>query len=96
LAVTTAACLLRRRYNIDVNRKITRKNRIAASLRSSAWQKPAGLFAFDLAAVGSGGFCRGRFFRPSGELAGNLHWYKPWDKVLDDSNPPFYRWFTAA
>jgi propionyl-CoA synthetase len=25
-----------------------------------------------------------------------LHWYKKWDKVLDDSNPPFYRWFKGG
>ena len=25
-----------------------------------------------------------------------MHWYKTWDKVLDDSNKPFYRWFTGA
>ena len=30
------------------------------------------------------------------EAAQQLHWYKPWDKVLDDSNPPFYRWFSGA
>jgi propionyl-CoA synthetase len=24
------------------------------------------------------------------------HWYKKWDKVLDDSNKPFYRWFTGG
>ena len=23
-----------------------------------------------------------------------IHWYKQYTKVLDDSNPPFYRWFT--
>ena len=23
-----------------------------------------------------------------------LHWDKPFTTVLDDSNPPFYRWFT--
>ena len=28
------------------------------------------------------------------EAAENCHWYKKWDKVLDDSNKPFYRWFT--
>ncbi len=22
-----------------------------------------------------------------------VDWYKTWDKVLDDSNPPFYKWF---
>lgn len=26
----------------------------------------------------------------------NFEWYKPWDKVLDDSNAPFYKWFTGA
>lgn len=29
-------------------------------------------------------------------MARGLDWYKTWDKVLDDSNPPFYRWFTGA
>jgi acetyl-CoA synthetase len=28
--------------------------------------------------------------------AAELSWYKPWDKVLDDSHPPFYQWFTGA
>jgi len=31
-----------------------------------------------------------------GEAAENVHWYKKWDKVLDDSNPPFYRWFRGG
>ncbi len=31
-----------------------------------------------------------------GEVAEDVHWYKRWDKVLDDSNKPFYRWFTGA
>ncbi|MEZ5593577.1 MAG: propionyl-CoA synthetase [Gammaproteobacteria bacterium] len=31
-----------------------------------------------------------------GELAQDLHWSKPWDKVLDDSNAPFYRWFSGG
>ena len=30
------------------------------------------------------------------EAAAGLHWHKRWDKVLDDSNPPFYRWFAGA
>jgi len=30
------------------------------------------------------------------EAAQNCHWYKQWDKVLDDSNKPFYRWFTGG
>ena len=25
--------------------------------------------------------------------ANQLHWFKKWDKVLDDSNKPFYKWF---
>ncbi|HMA51844.1 MAG TPA: AMP-binding protein, partial [Magnetospirillaceae bacterium] len=36
---------------------------------------------------------------PSGfwaEAAQAIEWEKPWDKVLDDSNPPFYRWFRGA
>jgi len=31
-----------------------------------------------------------------GEAAENCHWYKKWDKVLDDSNKPFYRWFVGG
>ncbi len=31
-----------------------------------------------------------------GEAAESVHWYKKWDKVLDDSNKPFYRWFTGG
>jgi propionyl-CoA synthetase len=30
------------------------------------------------------------------EAAEDVHWYKKWDKVLDDSNPPFYRWFRGG
>jgi acetyl-CoA synthetase len=30
------------------------------------------------------------------EQAEKLHWFKKWDKVLDDSNPPFYKWFTGG
>jgi propionyl-CoA synthetase len=30
------------------------------------------------------------------EAAKGITWYSPWDKVLDASNPPFYRWFTGA
>ena len=28
--------------------------------------------------------------------AQKIDWVKPWDKVLDDSNKPFYRWFTGG
>ena len=31
-----------------------------------------------------------------GEAAQALHWDRPWDKVLDDSNKPFYRWFAGG
>ena len=30
------------------------------------------------------------------EAAERVDWYKRWDKVLDDSNPPFYRWFAGG
>ncbi|MFP6871160.1 MAG: propionyl-CoA synthetase [Nitrospinota bacterium] len=30
------------------------------------------------------------------EAAGELHWHRKWEKVFDDSNPPFYRWFTGG
>jgi acetyl-CoA synthetase len=28
--------------------------------------------------------------------ANDIFWFKKWDKVLDDSNPPFYRWFVGG
>jgi propionyl-CoA synthetase len=31
-----------------------------------------------------------------GDAAESVHWYKKWDKVLDDSNKPFYRWFVGG
>ena len=31
-----------------------------------------------------------------GEAAEDITWVKKWDKVLDDSNKPFYRWFTGG
>ncbi len=31
-----------------------------------------------------------------GEAAEQIDWIKKWDKVLDDSNKPFYRWFTGG
>lgn len=30
------------------------------------------------------------------EIAEDCHWYKKWDKVLDDSAKPLYRWFTGG
>ncbi len=30
------------------------------------------------------------------EHARALEWFKPWKNVLDDSNPPFYRWFVGG
>ncbi|BAB65737.1 acetate--CoA ligase [Sulfurisphaera tokodaii] len=29
-------------------------------------------------------------------VASELDWFKPWEKVLDDSNPPFYKWFVGG
>lgn len=29
-------------------------------------------------------------------IADELHWFKKWDKVIDDSDKPFYKWFTGA
>ena len=31
-----------------------------------------------------------------GKAAEAIHWYKKYDKVLDDSNKPMYRWFTGG
>ncbi|MHA1108585.1 MAG: propionyl-CoA synthetase [Alphaproteobacteria bacterium] len=33
------------------------------------------------------------FWAEAGE---DIHWYKRWDRILDDSNPPFYRWFKGG
>ncbi|MDA0998303.1 MAG: propionyl-CoA synthetase [Proteobacteria bacterium] len=36
---------------------------------------------------------------PSGfwaDAAAGIDWTRKWDKVLDDTNPPFYRWFTGG
>ncbi len=30
------------------------------------------------------------------EAAEEVHWDKKWDRVLDDSRPPFYRWFPGG
>ena len=30
------------------------------------------------------------------EAAEAIHWEKKWDTLIDDSNPPFYRWFAGA
>jgi acetyl-CoA synthetase len=31
-----------------------------------------------------------------GDVAESLHWFKKWDRVLDDSEAPFYKWFTGG
>jgi acetyl-CoA synthetase len=31
-----------------------------------------------------------------GEMAGELEWYRKWDRVLDDSDAPFYKWFVGG
>ena len=30
------------------------------------------------------------------EQMSEIHWFKPYDKVLDDTNAPLYRWFTGG
>ncbi len=31
-----------------------------------------------------------------GKVAEDCHWYKKWDKVLDDTHKPLYRWFVGG
>ena len=31
-----------------------------------------------------------------GKVARELHWFKPWTKVLDEKKAPFYRWFVGG
>src|ERR1700710_2488623 len=28
--------------------------------------------------------------------AKDLHWFNEWEEVLEESNPPFYKWFTGG
>ena len=30
------------------------------------------------------------------QAAADIDWIHPWDKVLDDSDAPFYKWFSGA
>ena len=30
------------------------------------------------------------------EIAGDVHWYKKWDKVFENSRQPFYQWFKGG
>jgi acetyl-CoA synthetase len=32
----------------------------------------------------------------AGHAKDDLHWFQEWDEVLDDSNPPFYKWFVGG
>jgi acetyl-CoA synthetase len=29
-------------------------------------------------------------------MAEELHWFEKWDKVIDDSEKPFYKWYTGG
>ena len=31
-----------------------------------------------------------------GEVANELTWLKPWERVLDESEAPFFKWFTGG
>ncbi len=31
-----------------------------------------------------------------GEMAKELEWFKPWEKVLDESNAPFFKWYIGG
>ncbi|HKN35762.1 MAG TPA: AMP-binding protein [Terriglobales bacterium] len=53
-----------------------------------AWEQDLCRAAFDRSLKDPAGFW--------GEAAEAVHWYKKWDKVLDDSRQPFYRWFVGG
>ena len=40
--------------------------------------------------------CQENYLEYWEEAAKELEWYRKWDKVLDDSEAPFYKWFTGA
>ena len=54
-----------------------------AKLDKTAWDKKTKLAKKDMLSFWA-------------ERAGELEWYEPWTKVLDDSNKPFYKWFVGA
>ena len=31
-----------------------------------------------------------------GDVASELHWFKKWDSVLDESEKPFFKWFAGG
>ena len=31
-----------------------------------------------------------------GRIASHVHWFKPFDRVLNRDNPPFYTWFEGG
>ncbi|MGE5400620.1 MAG: acetate--CoA ligase [Ignavibacteriales bacterium] len=47
---------------------------------------------WDLITQTAGGDMEGFWAKEAEEL----HWFTKWDKVLDDSQKPFYKWFTGA
>jgi len=40
--------------------------------------------------------CQENYLDYWADAAKELDWFKKWDKVLDDSEAPFYKWFTGA
>ncbi len=40
--------------------------------------------------------CKESYLEYWEDAARELDWFKKWDKVLDDSQAPFYKWFTGA
>jgi len=41
-------------------------------------------------------FALDKFPKCFDEYAEMLTWYKKWDKTLDSSNPPFWKWFVGG
>jgi acetyl-CoA synthetase len=72
---------------------------IAVHWREEGYFSPSARFKAQANLKDAGVFKRFRlerfpeYYREFGEL---LHWFKPWKKTLDTSNPPFWRWFVGG
>src|SRR3990172_8623205 len=58
-------------------------DQVVAGARLKDWESMANLAAKDLEG----------FWATEAE---ELEWYRKWDRVLDDSKKPFYKWFVGA
>ncbi len=84
----------REQQGIDIS-----EAQIAVHWREEGYFNPPARFKAQANLKDAGVFKRFRlekfpeYYREFGEL---LDWFKPWKKILDASNPPFWRWFVGG